>query len=159
MLNIRLVCVGKIKDSFNKEGINEYLKRLSRYAKVEIVEVDDVKIKDNASLKEEENVKKEEGIRILKQVKDNEYMILLDLHGKEIDSVEFSKIIDSTSIRFSTITFVIGGSLGLSDAVIQRANYRLCLSKMTFTHQMTRVILLEQIYRSFKILNNEVYHK
>ena len=86
-------------------------------------------------------------------------MILLDLHGKEIDSVEFSKIIDMTSIRFSTITFVIGGSLGLSDAVIQRANYRLCLSKMTFTHQMTRVILLEQIYRSFKILNNEVYHK
>ena len=104
-------------------------------------------------------VKKEEGIRILKQVKDNEYMILLDLHGKEIDSVEFSKIIDMTSIKFSTITFVIGGSLGLSDAVIQRANYRLCLSKMTFTHQMTRIILLEQVYRSFKILKNETYHK
>ena len=152
MLNVRIVCVGKIKDSFNKQGIDEYKKRLSRYIKLDIIEVDDAKIKENAS-------SKEEGIRILKQVKDNEYMILLDLHGKEIDSVEFSKIIDMTSIRFSTITFVIGGSLGLSDAVIQRANYRLCLSKMTFTHQMTRVILLEQIYRSFKILNNEVYHK
>lgn len=159
MLNVRIVCVGKIKDSFNKQGIDEYKKRLSRYIKLDIIEVDDAKIKENASAKEEEIVKKEEGIRILKQVKDNEYMILLDLHGKEIDSVEFSKIIDMTSIRFSTITFVIGGSLGLSDAVIQRANYRLCLSKMTFTHQMTRVILLEQIYRSFKILNNEVYHK
>lgn len=159
MLNVRIVCVGKIKDSFNKQGIDEYKKRLSRYIKLDIIEVDDAKIKENASSKEEEIVKKEEGIRILKQVKDNEYMILLDLHGKEIDSVEFSKIIDMTSIRFSTITFVIGGSLGLSDAVIQRANYRLCLSKMTFTHQMTRVILLEQIYRSFKILNNEVYHK
>lgn len=159
MLNVRIVCVGKIKDSFNKQGIDEYKKRLSRYIKLDIIEVDDAKIKENASPKEEEIVKKEEGIRILKQVKDNEYMILLDLHGKEIDSVEFSKIIDMTSIRFSTITFVIGGSLGLSDAVIQRANYRLCLSKMTFTHQMTRVILLEQIYRSFKILNNEVYHK
>lgn len=159
MLNVRIVCVGKIKDSFNKQGIDEYKKRLSRYIKLDIVEVDDAKIKDNASLKEEEIVKKEEGIRILKQVKDNEYMILLDLHGKEIDSVEFSKIIDSTSIRFSTITFVIGGSLGLSEEVIKRANYRLCLSKMTFTHQMTRVILLEQIYRAFKILNNEVYHK
>ena len=159
MLNINIVCVGKIKDSFNKQGIDEYKKRLSRYIKLDIIEVDDAKIKENASPKEEEIVKKEEGIRILKQVKDNEYMILLDLHGKEIDSVEFSKIIDMTSIRFSTITFVIGGSLGLSDAVIQRANYRLCLSKMTFTHQMTRVILLEQIYRSFKILNNEVYHK
>ena len=151
MLNVRIVCVGKIKDSFNKQGIDEYKKRLSRYIKLDIVEVDDAKIKDNASLKEEEIVKKEEGIRILKQVKDNEYMILLDLHGKEIDSVEFSKIIDSTSIRFSTITFVIGGSLGLSEEVIKRANYRLCLSKMTFTHQMTRVILLEQIYRAFKI--------
>ena len=159
MLNVRIVCVGKIKDSFNKQGIDEYKKRLSRYIKLDIVEVDDAKIKDNASLKEEEIVKKEEGIRILKQVKDNEYMILLDLHGKEIVSVEFSKIIDSTSIRFSTITFVIGGSLGLSEEVIKRANYRLCLSKMTFTHQMTRVILLEQIYRAFKILNNEVYHK
>ena len=159
MLNVRIVCVGKIKDSFNKQGIDEYKKRLSRYIKLDIVEVDDAKIKDNASLKEEEIVKKEEGIRILKQVKDNEYMILLDLHGKEIDSVEFSKIIDSTSIRFSTITFVIGGSLGLSEEVIKRANYRLCLSKMTFTHQMTRGILLEQIYRAFKILNNEVYHK
>ena len=159
MLNVRIVCVGKIKDSFNKQGIDEYKKRLSRYIKLDIVEVDDAKIKDNASLKEEEIVKKEEGIRILKQVKDIEYMILLDLHGKEIDSVEFSKIIDSTSIRFSTITFVIGGSLGLSEEVIKRANYRLCLSKMTFTHQMTRVILLEQIYRAFKILNNEVYHK
>ena len=159
MLNVRIVCVGKIKDSFNKQGIDEYKKRLSRYIKLDIIEVDDAKIKENASPKEEEIVKKEEGIRILKQVKDNEYMILLDLHGKEIDSVEFSKIIDTTSIKFSTITFVIGGSLGLSDAVIQRANYRLCLSKMTFTHQMTRVILLEQIYRSFKILNNEVYHK
>ena len=159
MLNIRLVCVGKIKDSFNKEGINEYLKRLSRYAKVEIVEVDDVKIKDNASLKEEENVKKEEGIRILKKVKDNEYMILLDLHGEELSSENFSKKIDALMGHNSSLCFVIGGSLGLSSEVIKRANYRLCLSKMTFTHQMTRVILLEQIYRSFKILNNEVYHK
>lgn len=159
MVNIKLVVVGKIKESFLKEEINEYLKRLSRYCKINIIEVDDQKIKENASLKEQQQVLKLEGKDLLKQIKDDEYVILLDLHGKEIDSINFAKQINQIMNRYSTITFVIGGSLGLDDELRNRANFKLCLSQMTFTHQMTRVIILEQIYRSFKINNNEIYHK
>ena len=142
------------------QGINEYIKRLSPYTKVEMVEVADEKIPENASLSEEEMVKEKEGNKLLEKIKEDEYVILLDLHGKEIDSVELSKLIETTMISGkSTIDFVIGGSLGLSKPLINRANYRLCFSKLTFTHQMIRLFLLEQIYRSYKIMNNQTYHK
>ena len=141
MINIKLVVVGKLKEKFHKDEINEYLKRLSRYSKISIIEVEEEKIKDNASIKE------------------NEFVFLLDLHGKEITSEDFAKKLDDLSLNYSTITFVIGGSLGVSDELRKRSNFKLKLSPMTFTHQMTRIIILEQIYRSFKINNNETYHK
>lgn len=159
MVNLKLVVVGKIKESFLKEEINEYLKRLQKYSKVTILEVDDEKIKEKASNKEEDIVKEKEGQRLLKQIKDTDYVILIDLHGREKDSLEFSEDFLQIMNKNSSIAIVIAGSLGFSQAVIQRADYRLCLSKLTFTHQMTRVIVLEQIYRAFKIINNEVYHK
>lgn len=160
MVNIKLVVVGKLKESFHKDAVNEYLKRLQKYAKVNIIEVDDEKIKDNSSLKEDMQILDKEGKAILKQIKDGEYVILLDLHGKEESSEDFAKRMDDLqSSGYSNITFVIGGSLGLSEEVRNRSNFRLKLSPMTFTHQMTRIIILEQIYRTFKINNNENYHK
>lgn len=159
MVNIRLIAVGKIKEDYLKNEINEYLKRLSRYAKISVIEVDDEKIMNNSSLKEDEKVKENEGIRLLKQIKEKDFVLLIDLHGQELDSLEFSdKFLQFTNTN-SNIDIVIAGSLGFSQEVIKRANYRLCLSKMTFTHQMTRAIILEQIYRAFKIINNETYHK
>lgn len=159
MVNIKLIAVGKIKEDYLKNEINEYLKRLSRYTKISIIEVDDEKIINNSSLKEDEKVKENEGKRLLKQIKEKDFVLLIDLHGQELDSIEFSnKFLQITNTN-SNIDIVIAGSLGFSQEVIKRANYRLCLSKMTFTHQMTRAIILEQIYRAFKIINNETYHK
>ena len=159
MVNIKLIAVGKIKEDYLKNEINEYLKRLSRYAKISVIEVDDEKIMNNSSLKEDEKVKENEGIRLLKQIKEKDFVLLIDLHGQELDSLEFSdKFLQFTNTN-SNIDIVIAGSLGFSQEVIKRVNYRLCLSKMTFTHQMTRAIILEQIYRAFKIINNETYHK
>lgn len=159
MININLIAVGKIKESFLREQIEEYKKRLSRYCQLNIIEVSDSKIKENASTKEEMIVLEEEGERILKKIKENELLILIDLHGKEMDSVNFANQFEKLSNKNSSIAIVIGGSLGLSDKLRKRSDFSLCLSKMTFTHQMTRVIVLEQIYRAFKINNNEVYHK
>ena len=159
MLNIKLVVVGKLKEKFHKDEVNEYLKRLSKYAKVNLIEVEEEKIKDNSSLKENEQILNKEGSNILKQIIENEFVFLLDLHGKEISSEEFASKIDQLMINYSTITFVIGGSLGVSEDLRRRSNFKLKLSPMTFTHQMTRIIILEQIYRAFKINNNEVYHK
>lgn len=160
MLNIKLVVVGKLKEKFHKDEVDEYLKRLSRYAKVSIIEVEEEKIKDNSSLKENQMILVKEGNNVLRNIKDNEYMFLLDLHGKEISSEEFaSKMKDLPVNNYSTISFVIGGSLGVSDELRTRSNFKLKLSPMTFTHQMTRIIILEQIYRAFKINNNETYHK
>lgn len=159
MVNIKLIAVGKIKEDYLKNEINEYLKRLSRYAKISVIEVDDEKIMNNSSLKEDDKVKENEGVRLLKQIKEKDFVLLIDLHGQELDSLEFSdKFLQITNTN-SNIDIVIAGSLGFSQEVIKRANYRLCLSKMTFTHQMTRAIILEQIYRAFKIINNETYHK
>lgn len=151
---IRLVCIGKIKDSNLKTLIDDYTKKINKYHKFEVVEVKDEPIKDN-----EKTVLDIEASRALSKIGNDEYVILLDLHGKTIDSVEFAKKLDKLFINYSKITFVIGGSLGLGEELIKRANYRLKLSDMTFLHQMTRLILVEQIYRSFKILNNETYHK
>lgn len=159
-MKIKIIAVGKIKENYLKDGINEYLLRLSPYAKIEIVEVSDSKVKDNPNEGDILKVINEEGERILSKIKSGEYVINLDLNKKEFDSVEFSKFIESKLVEGgSSITFVIGGSYGLSQKVKDRANYSISLSKMTFLHQMTRLILLEQIYRSFKILNNETYHK
>lgn len=159
-MKIKIVSVGKIKEKYLVEGIKEYTKRLSLFTKVEFIELADEKIPENASLQDEILVKNKEGKRMLEKIKDDEYVILLDLHGKEIDSVQLSKHIENCMIQGnSQITFVIGGSLGLSDDLIKRSNFRLCFSKLTFTHQMIKLFLLEQIYRSFKIMNNQTYHK
>ena len=155
MIKIKIVAVGSIKERFYKEAIEEYLKRLSRFAKTEIVEVEETKIQN----KPPEKVLLEEGERILKRIKENEYVFLLDLRGEIIKSEELAdKIANITSKNYSQITFVIGGTLGLSNEVRKRANFSISISKMTFTHQMCRVIILEQIYRAFKIINHEDYH-
>ena len=151
---IKIIGIGKIKDKHLEALIEDYTKKISRYHKIEIIEVKDEPIKDD-----EKTVLDTEASRALSKIKDNEYVILLDLHGKETDSISFAKHIDNLFITNSHITFVIGGSLGLGEALLKRANERLKLSEMTFLHGMTRLILVEQIYRSFKILNNETYHK
>ena len=143
---IRIVCVGKIKEKFYRDAIDEYLKRMSKYHKVEIVEVMDSNMKNEA-------------VDILKKITDKEFVVTLEIDGNNISSLELSSFIDKTLINNSVITFVIGGSDGLDEEVKRRSNYKLSFSKMTFPHQLFRVILLEQIYRSFKIITNETYHK
>lgn len=155
MMKIKIVSVGSIKEKFLKDAISEYLKRLTRFAKIEIIEVDETKIQN----KSEEQVKKEEGKRLLKRIGQDEFVFLLDLKGELISSeVLAQKINDLINKGISPLTFVIGGTLGLSEEVRKRANIKLSISKMTFTHQMCRMIILEQIYRAFKIINNEEYH-
>ena len=151
---IKIIGIGKIKDKNLSSLIDDYQKKINRYHKIEIVEVKDEPIRDN-----EKDVLDIEASRVLKLIQEQDYVILLDLHGKEIDSLEFAKKIDQLFISKPRIVFVIGGSLGLGEKLLQRANYRLKLSEMTFLHGMTRLILVEQIYRAFKILNNETYHK
>lgn len=159
-MKIKIVAVGHIKDEYWKQAISEYVKRLSPFSKVEIIEIEDEPIPNKASLAEEVIVKTKECKGMLKVIHEGEYVVALDLNASEYDSVKFSKHLEDMFVKgHSSITFVIGGSLGLSDELRTRANERLTLSKMTFTHQMTRVILLEQIYRGFKIANNESYHK
>lgn len=155
MMKIKIVSVGSIKEKFLKDAISEYLKRLTRFAKIEIIEVDETKIQN----KIEEQVKKEEGERLLKRIGQDEFVFLLDLKGELISSeVLAQKINDLINKGISPLTFVIGGTLGISEEVRKRANIKLSISKMTFTHQMCRMIILEQIYRAFKIINNEEYH-
>ncbi|MGL5616303.1 MAG: 23S rRNA (pseudouridine(1915)-N(3))-methyltransferase RlmH [Sarcina sp.] len=159
-MNITVISVGKLKEKYLKDAINEYSKRLTRYCKLTIVELPDEKTPDNASEKEELIIKEKEGQLILSKIKENAYVIAMDLGGKEITSEQFSREIENCAVTGnSNIVFLIGGSLGLSDEVKKRANYKLCFSKMTFPHQLFRVMLLEQIYRAFRISNNEPYHK
>lgn len=159
-MNITLITVGKIKEKYLKEAIAEYKKRLSRYCKIDIIELQDEKTPDNASFKEEEIIKNKEGESILKYIKDNMYVVVLDLKGKMISSEELSDFIKDSGVKGdSNICFVIGGSLGLSELVLNKADYKLCFSKMTFPHQLFRVMLLEQIYRGFRIMKGEPYHK
>ena len=143
---IRIICVGKIKETFYKEAIEEYLKRLQKYHKIIIDEIIDSDIKT-------------EGKLILEKIKEKDYVITLEITGKEMNSLEFSEYLNKTFIINSNITFIIGGSDGLDNKVKERANYKISFSKLTFPHQLFRVILLEQIYRAFKIINNETYHK
>jgi 23S rRNA (pseudouridine1915-N3)-methyltransferase len=159
-MNITIITVGKLKEKYLKDAIDEYAKRLSRYCRLDIIELPDEKTPDNASAKEEEGIKEKEGQNILSKIKDNMFVIAMDLGGKQLSSEEFSGYIDSLGVTGnSNIAFIIGGSLGISKTVLNRANYKLCFSKMTFPHQLFRVMLLEQIYRSFRIMKGEPYHK
>ncbi len=159
-MKITIVCVGKIKEKFYRDALAEYTKRLSRYCSLTITEVTDEKTKEQASETECAIIKDREGERILKSIRDDGYVIALAIDGKTLDSVELSEKIDKLGLSGkSNVYFVIGGSLGLSDAVMKRADYKLSFSRMTFPHQLMRVILLEQIYRSYRIINHEPYHK
>ena len=159
-MKITLITVGKIKEKYFTDAIKEYSKRLSRYCKLEIVELADEKTPDGASEAEELAIKEREGERILKAIKEDAYVIALAIEGKMLDSEELSRKMEQLGVGgTSHIAFIIGGSLGLSQAVMRRADYALSFSKMTFPHQLMRVVLLEQIYRSFRIMKNEPYHK
>ncbi|KYH28708.1 MULTISPECIES: 23S rRNA (pseudouridine(1915)-N(3))-methyltransferase RlmH [Clostridium] len=159
-MNITVICVGKLKEKYLKSAIDEYSKRLSRYCKLDIIELSDEKTPDNASEKEELMIKEKEGNNILKHIKDNMFVIALAIEGKMLSSEELADFIREQGVRGnSNIAFIIGGSLGLSKEVLSRADYKLSFSKMTFPHQLMRVILLEQVYRGFRIINGEPYHK
>lgn len=159
-MKITICCVGKIKEKFYSQAIEEYSKRLSKYCKLEIKEAADEKTPDSASDTVNRMIKEKEGDRLLSFIKDDSYVIALAIDGKMLDSVELSEKIDNLMLSGkSDIVFVIGGSLGLDKRVLDRADYKLSFSKITFPHQLMRVILLEQIYRSFRIMKNEPYHK
>jgi 23S rRNA (pseudouridine1915-N3)-methyltransferase len=159
-MKITIFCVGKIKEKFYREAVAEYVKRLSRYCKLSIVEVADEKTDENASQVEIDQVKEKEGARLLSAMKEDGYCIALAIDGQMPDSVALSQKLERLGVEGkSNIYFVIGGSLGLSEAVLKRADYRLSFSAMTFPHQLMRVILLEQLYRSYRIMNHEPYHK
>ena len=162
MLNIKIICIGKVKENSLKSLINEYEKRISKYAKLEIIELDDEKIPQNSSDAIEEQVKITESNKIIDKLKKypNADVILLDLKGKSYSSEEFTQKIDYIqTYSNSNIIFVIGGSLGMSQELLNMYSDKICFSKMTFPHQLIRLFLLEQIFRAFKILNNETYHK
>lgn len=150
---IRIICVGKIKEKFYKDAIEEYKKRLSKYTKLQIIEVEDV------NLPNEELIKQKEKELIEKYINEKDYVITMEIEGNEINSIELSKKIESLEQTNPNITFIIGGSYGLDEKIKKRSNYKLSFSKLTFPHQLFRVILLEQIYRAYKIKNNESYHK
>lgn len=158
-MKIKLITVGKIKENYLKAAIDEYTKRLSRYTNLEEIEISDERAPENLSLKEIEIIKDKEGNKIINKL-NNEFIIALDIKGKQFDSAKLAqKIREIFSYNNSNIVFIIGGSLGLSKAVLTKANLKLSFSKLTFPHQLMKVILLEQIYRSFRIINNEPYHK
>ena len=159
-MKITILTVGKIKEKYLKDAINEYSKRLSKYCKLEIIEVADEKTPDNASEVVEEGIRNKEGERLLKYIKDDAFVITLEINGKLLTSEELSDKINKLGIGgTSHIIFVIGWSIGLGKEVLKRSNFALSFSKMTFPHQLMRVILLEQVYRSYRIINNEPYHK
>ncbi len=159
-MKITLICVGKLKEKYLSLGVDEYAKRLSRYCALDIVELQDEKTPAQASLAMEDIIRKKEGERILKALKDDSYAIALAIEGFMLASEELAEKIESLGVSGqSHISFIIGGSLGLSSEVLKRADYKLSFSKMTFPHQLMRMILLEQIYRSYRIMNNQPYHK
>lgn len=159
-MKITVITVGKIKEKYLKDAIAEYSKRLSKYCKLEIVEVADEKTPDNASEVVEDSIRSKEAERILKYVKDDAYIITLEIGGKQLSSEELADKIDKLGVQgTSHIIFIIGGSIGLGKEVLQKSNYALSFSKMTFPHQLMRVILLEQVYRSYRIISGEPYHK
>lgn len=159
-MRIHIICIGKLKERYWSDAVSEYQKRLSKYCDLEITELKEARLPDKASPAQEATVVEEEGRSILKHVKDGSYVISLEIQGKNLSSEELATKIESLPLAGkSHITLIIGGSLGLSKEVSKRADFKLSFSKMTFPHQMMRVILLEQIYRAFKIIKNETYHK
>ena len=159
-MNITILCVGQIKEKYFRDAIAEYQKRLSRYCKLQMIEVADEKTKENVSEAENDLIRKKEGERLLKHIKDSDYCITLEIDGRMLTSEGLSKEIDRLGLAGkSSLVFVIGGSIGLDTAVLKRSDYALSFSKMTFPHQLMRVILLEQIYRSYRIMRGEPYHK
>ena len=159
-MNIRIVCVGKLKEKYLKEACDEYVKRLTKYCRLDIIELKEAKLPENASPADEEKVKIDEGKAILSKLFEKEYVITLEVLGKQLSSIELAEKISNLGVSGNAdIAFVTGGSLGLSEEVSKRSNFSLSFSKLTFTHQMMRVLVLEQIYRAFKIARNENYHK
>lgn len=159
-MKITIITVGKIKEKYLKDAIAEYTKRLSRYCRLEIIEVSDEKTPDQASEVLEDGIRDKEGERILRYIKDDAYVITLEINGRMLTSEELADKIDTLGIQGSShITFIIGGSIGLGREVLKRSDYALSFSKMTFPHQLMRVILLEQIYRSYRIIQGQPYHK
>jgi len=150
---IKIICIGKLKENYLKDAVLEYTKRLSKYTKVSIIELNDV---NNTDIN---NIIKKEEEEVLKNIDVKDYIITLDINGQSISSTEFAKKMSDVFISYSNITFIIGGSYGLSDKIKNISHYRMSFSKLTFPHQLFRVMLLEQIYRTFKINNNEEYHK
>lgn len=159
-MKITVYCIGSLKESYWKDAVKEYQKRLGGYCELSLVEFSDVPCKEKASEKEMEEVKNKEGEKVLSKLKPNDYLIALDLKGKQYDSIELAHHLEEKLVaNGSSLSFVIGGSLGLSDVLKKRANESLCFGLGTFPHQLARVMLLEQLYRSFRILRGEPYHK
>lgn len=159
MLNIQIICVGKIKEKYLRDAIDEYKKRLSRYCKLTITELPDERIPDKLNPSLEMDIKSKECSNILTHVKKDSFVIALDLNGKELSSEQFSSKIEELSMSNSHLTFIIGGSLGLTQELLSKCNFKICFSKMTFPHQLIRVFLLEQTFRAFKISHGETYHR
>ena len=160
MLNINILCVGKIKEKFLREAIDEYSKRLSKYCNLNIIEVSDARVPDKVSENQAKIIKDEEADKMLNYLKKETYLICLDLNGKEYNSIEFSEKISKLTVDGnSNITFVIGGTLGIGEKILKMSKEKICFSKMTFPHQLIRVFLLEQLFRGFKIANGEIYHR
>ena len=159
MLHIDIICIGRLKEKYLKDAVDEYSKRLSKYCILNIIELQDEKIPPNESEKILEEIKSKECQKISSHIKKDSYLIALDLTGKQYTSEEFSRKIDNISLSNSHITIIIGGSLGMTTQFLSTVNEKISFSKMTFPHQLIRVFLLEQLFRSFKIINNETYHK
>ena len=160
MLHINLICVGKIKEKYLKDAISEYSKRLSKYCILNIIELSDEKVPENLNASLQNIIILKESDKILSSMKPNSYNIALDLKGIELSSEEFSDTLNKIALNYnSNITFIIGGTLGMSDKLLQSCDKLICFSKMTFPHQLIRVFLLEQLFRAFKIQNNETYHR
>ncbi len=160
MLTINIVCIGKIKENYLKEAVAEYSKRLIKYCNLKLIELPDEKLPNNLSVAIEEDIKQKECKNIIAHLKKDSYIICLDLKGKQLSSEEFSKKIEEISLNSnSSITFIIGGTLGLTKEILDISNESICFSKMTFPHQLIRVFLLEQIFRAFKISKGETYHR
>ena len=159
MIGINIICVGKLKEKYLKDAIDEYSKRLSKYCNLNIIEIQDEKLPGKVNDSIAKDIKQKECRKILNAIKKDSYVMALDLRGKQFTSEEFSKKIDEVPVKgFSNITFIIGGTLGLTEEVLNSANEFISFSKMTFPHQLIRVFLLEQVFRAFKISNNETYH-
>lgn len=159
MLNINIICVGKIKESFFKQSIDEYSKRLSKYCNLKIIEVADEKLPSKISNAIISQIKEKECSKIESIIKKDSYTISLDLSGKQLSSEQFSQKIESIALNYnSTINFIIGGTLGLTENILNISNEKICFSKMTFPHQLIRIFLLEQLFRAFKISHGEIYH-